>query len=129
MLFGVIASIATFNGVLIQMIMSSRVLYGLASQKNLPAVIAYVNPVTRTPLVATALVVVLVLVLAFFLPIMALAELTSKIVLVVFILVNLALLRLKWIGTPPVDDVFQVPFWIPILGCLSCILLFLAGSI
>ncbi len=129
MLFGVIASIATFNGVLIQMIMSSRVLYGLASQKNLPAVIAYVNPVTRTPLVATALVVVLVLVLAFFLPIMALAELTSKIVLVVFILVNLALLRLKWIGTPPGDDVFQVPFWIPILGCLSCILLFLAGSI
>ena len=128
-LFDVIASIATINGVLIQMIMASRVLYGLASQGSLPSAIAYINPVTRTPLVATALVVVIIFILAFFLPITELAETTSKIVLTVFIFVNLALLRLKWSGKAPAGDVFQVPFWVPVMGCVTSTLLLLAGSL
>ena len=128
-LFDVIASIATINGVLIQIIMASRVLYGLASQGSLPSAIAYINPVTRTPLVATALVVVIIFILAFFLPITELAETTSKIVLTVFIFVNLALLRLKWSGKAPAGDVFQVPFWVPVMGCVTSTLLLLAGSL
>ena len=128
-LFHVIASIATVNGVLIQMIMASRVLYGLAANGNLPGGLAYINPLTRTPLVATALVVGLIFVLALAFPISELAELTSRVVLVVFILVNLALLRLKWRGEKPADGVFQVPVWVPVMGCLTSALLFLAGAL
>ncbi len=126
-LFNIIGCFATVNGVLIQIIMSSRVLYGLASQGSLPAQMAYVNPVTRTPLVATILVVVIILLLAFFFPITNLAEVTSSIVLVVFMFVNMALLRLKWSGEPPVGDVFQVPIWVPIMGLITSVMLLLAG--
>ncbi len=125
--FSVIAIIATINGALIQVIMASRVLYGLAAQGSLPQVLAKVNGVTHTPLVATGLVVAIIFVLAYFLPIGELAELTSTIVLIVFSFVNLALLRLKWTGTPPTGDVFQVPVWVPILGLVSCAGLLLAG--
>lgn len=125
--FSVIAIIATINGALIQVIMASRVLYGLAAQGSLPQVLAKVNGVTHTPLVATGLVVAIIFVLAYFLPIGELAELTSTIVLIVFSFVNLALLRLKWTGAPPTGDVFQVPVWVPILGLVSCAGLLLAG--
>ncbi|MDP6876544.1 MAG: amino acid permease [Alphaproteobacteria bacterium] len=127
MLFSVIAIIATVNGALIQVIMASRVLYGLAAQGNLPQVLAKVNGVTHTPLLATALVVAIIFVLAYFLPIGELAEMTSTIVLVVFSFVNLALLRLKWTGTPPTGDVFQVPVWVPVMGLVTCAGLLLAG--
>ncbi len=126
-IFSVIAAIATINGVLIQMIMASRVLYGLASQGNLPKTIAYINPVTHTPLVATGIVVVIILGLALFLPIAKLAETTSLIVLIVFMSVNLALIRIKLTGTTSKHDIFEVPIWIPILGFLSCSLLVLSG--
>jgi len=126
-IFTLIAALATINGVLIQMIMSSRILYGLASQGELPKKLAYVSPITRTPLVATAVVVVVVLTLALFFPIDELAKRTSQIVLVVFITVNLSLLRLKLKGEPVHDDVFQVPMWVPITGFLTCLLLLLSG--
>ena len=47
-----------------QMIMASRVLYGLADQGSLPAALARVSPRTRTPLLATAAVTLLVGVMA-----------------------------------------------------------------
>ncbi len=126
-IFTIIASLATINGVLIQMIMASRVLYGLASQGNLPEKLAYIHPVTRTPLVATFLVVAVVMGLALFLPIAALAERTSQLVLVIFMLVNLALLRLKLWGEPPSNDIFQVPIWVPAIGFVTSLLLLLSG--
>lgn len=126
-LFNIIAIIATVNGALIQVIMASRVLYGLAAQGNLPRIFAKVNPLTRTPLPATALVVGIILFMAHFLPIAELAETTSTIVLIVFACVNLALLRLKWAGPAPSGEVFQVPIWVPVLGFATSGSLLLAG--
>jgi len=126
-IFNAIATIATINGVLIQMIMASRVLYGLACQGNLPKKIAYIHPVTRTPLVATGLVVAIILVLALFLPIAELAETTSLIVLIVFMSVNLALIRIKLSDRPSQDDIFEVPLWVPMLGFLTSLLLLVSG--
>src|SRR5690606_14953233 len=51
---GVVAMFAIINGALIQVIMASRVLYGLSSRGQLPAPLARVHPATRTPLIATA---------------------------------------------------------------------------
>lgn len=126
-LFNIIAAIATINGALIQVIMASRVLYGLAAQGSLPRILAKVNPVTQTPLPATALVIVIIFILAYFLPIVELAETTSTIVLTVFVLVNLALLRLKWTGHTASSEAFNVPVWVPIMGFISSGLLLLAG--
>ncbi len=125
--FTIVAFIATINGVLIQMIMASRVLYGLASQGSLPKKLTYVHPVTGTPLATTALVVVIILGFALFFPITELAESTSRIVLIVFMIVNLALLRLKLSDDHTPDDIFQVPIWVPGLGFLSSLLLLLLG--
>ncbi len=127
--FTIIASVATINGVLIQMIMASRVLYGLASQGNLPAKLAYIHPVTHTPLVATALVVATILLCALFLPITQLAEATSLIVLSVFVLVNLALILLKLRGQPAGDHVFEVPLAVPVIGTISSLMLLLTAML
>ncbi|MDF2366206.1 APC family permease [Sneathiella sp.] len=125
--FRLIAIVATTNGVLIQIIMASRVIYGLSVQKSLPSFLSAVNPVTGTPLIATAVIVALVLVFATLLPITQLAEATSTIVLIVFSGVNLALIRLKMTGQQPMDGVFVVPFWVPVMGVLFSVALLISG--
>lgn len=121
--FGLIAIVATVNGVLIQMIMASRVLYGLADRGHLPAFLATVARRTRTPVMATLVVVAAIILLSQALPIDALAERTSQIVLFVFVLVNLALIRLKLRG-PVATDHYKVPFFVPVLGVATSLLLF-----
>lgn len=115
-----IAIIATLNGVIVQIIMGSRVLYGLSKQGSLPDWLAYIHPVTQTPLIATALIGAAVLVLATLVPLRGLAELTSQITLTVFALVNLALFNMKRRGDPAPANAFIVPIWVPVVGALSC---------
>jgi amino acid transporter len=105
---------ATLNTVLIQMLMASRVLYGLAREKALPAWLGKVSPVTRTPLPATFIVVAIVIGLAVLLPIGGLARATSAIILIVFTTVNLALFRIKLRKGP--QPAFAVPLWVPVAG-------------
>lgn len=112
-----IGLVAVINGALIQIIMASRVLYGMAAQGWLPRALARVNPRTRTPLRSTALVSVTILLLALWLPLLTLAEITSVITLVVFSLVNLALWRIKRRDPRPVG-IAVFPLWLPVAGCL-----------
>lgn len=126
-IFHLIATFATLNGVLIQMIMASRVLYGLSNQGSLPKKLAYIHPVTHTPVFAIILVMLIIMGLALFLPMTQLAEATSRIVLVVFMIVNLALLRLKLVKTPVTKDVFEVYLWVPAIGFITSLLLLLSG--
>ena len=115
-IISMIAVFAVLNGALIQIIMASRVLYGLSSQGWLPAALAVVHPRTRTPLVATGLAASAVLALALFLPLVRLAEATSVIVLVVFAVVNLSLVRIKRREASPPPGVRCYPIWIPVAG-------------
>lgn len=89
-----IASFAMINGILVQIVMASRVLYGMASDGQLPDALAVVNRVHQTPARATLLVGVAIVVLTVFFPLVSLAKATSIITLTVFTLVNLALVRL-----------------------------------
>ncbi|MDA7948760.1 MAG: APC family permease [Hyphomicrobiaceae bacterium] len=118
-----VAIVATLNGIIVQMIMASRVLYGLSSQGDLPAIIGRVNRVTRTPLVATGLVVGIVLLLGLVFPIEGLAEMTSRVTLTVFCLVNLSLIRVKFRGEPVPKGGFQVRMWVPVTGLLASLAL------
>ncbi|MBW2466111.1 MAG: amino acid permease, partial [Deltaproteobacteria bacterium] len=67
-LISIISLFAVINGALIQIIMSTRILYGMSSQKWLPTIFARVNRHTHTPLVTTMLVVSLLLIAALLLP-------------------------------------------------------------
>jgi len=115
-----IAIVATLNGIIVQVIMSSRVLYGLARQGELPAFFGAVNSATQTPLNATAITTALVLVLAVLLPLHHLADLTSRITLVVFALVNLALIRIKAQAQPAPAGTYVAPAWMPWAALVTC---------
>jgi len=125
LIISAIAIVATLNGIIVQMIMASRVLYGLSAQGDLPGILSQVSPLTRTPLIATALVVAIILMLALLFPIEGLAVMTSRVTLTIFSLVNLALLRLKLREDAPPEGIFTVGLWVPVAG-LSASLLLLA---
>lgn len=116
-----IAIVATLNGIIVQIIMASRVLYGLGVQGGLPGALAQVSERTSTPLVATLLTTGLVLLLATTLPLQRLADITSHITLVVFALVNLSLIRIKRRDGGQRVEGFTVPAWVPWAGFLSCL--------
>jgi amino acid transporter len=117
-----IAVVATLNGIIVQIIMAARVLYGLARQGSLPARLGAVNAKTRTPLLATLLTTGVVLLLALFLPLQHLADITARLTLVVLALVNLALIRIK-IRDVTRPSGFVAPTWMPWAGLLTCLAL------
>ncbi len=116
-----IAIVATLNGVIVHVIMISRVLYGLANQGNLPKVLAQLNPTTGTPLFATALGIGAILVLALAVPLAGLADLTARFTLVVFAIINVSLIRIKSRETVAPLHVFICPRWVPVAGLVSTI--------
>jgi basic amino acid/polyamine antiporter, APA family len=113
-----ISLFAVVNGALIQIIMAARVLYGMSREGWLHAALGRVHPVRRTPLLATALVTLSVLMLALWLPLVTLAKATSFITLVAFSLINLALLRIKR-RAPPAQGRHVYPAWVPLIGFLT----------
>ena len=110
-----IGMLAVVNGALIQIIMASRVIYGMADKGWLPARLARVNRKTRTPVAATLIVAFLVLMFALWGSVEALAKATSFALLLVFALANLALWRLKYRRHQP-DGIIDVPMWVPAVG-------------
>ncbi|MGI9403191.1 MAG: APC family permease [Hyphomicrobium sp.] len=114
-LINAIAGLAIINGVLIQLIMASRLLYGLASTLQIPTVFAYVDPRTHTPLVATVTVTAVTLPLSLLGTLTALAEATSAIMLMVFALVNLSAWRVKC-RMPAEEGLPSIPTWVPLAG-------------
>ena len=111
----IIGMFAIINGALIQMIMGSRVLYGLSYRGQLPNLLGIVHHRTRTPLMATAVATVIVLILALVGRLASLAETTSVIMLTVFSILNLALWRIK-LRNPFPPDTMIFPIWVPITG-------------
>ncbi|MGI9416882.1 MAG: APC family permease [Geminicoccaceae bacterium] len=116
-----IAIFAVLNGVMIQLIMSSRILYGIAREGWIPRIFAKVHPTTHTPIIATSVVAVAVILLALTLPIIQLAEMTSYLVLTVFTIVNFALVRIKLRDPAPPSDHFSVGLWVPVTGAVASI--------
>jgi amino acid transporter len=118
-LISAIAAAGMLNGILIQLIMGSRVMYGIAGQGIVPKSLGKVNGTTRTPLRATLLLTLIVLLLALFFPLERLARTTSWITLALFGLVDWALIRVraKRIGPEPL---VRAPGWVPHAGAWLC---------
>ena len=112
----VIAVAAAMNGILAQIVMASRVLFGVGKRSPALAVFHHAHPRLGTPVLATAVIGVLVIFMAVTLPVADLAEATSAILLAVFVLVNSALIAMK--RAEP-EAPFRVPMVVPVLGLLG----------
>lgn len=119
-----IAVFAALNGVLAQIVMASRVLFGLGRRHASLSVFNRAHPKLGTPVVATVLIGVLVIVGAILLPLATLAEATSTILLTVFVIVNASLIFVKRnSGSAP----FTVPMFVPVLGLFAAALALIAN--
>ncbi|KQQ09788.1 APC family permease [Rathayibacter sp. Leaf296] len=120
-LFSLIALIAVANGALLTMIMASRVTYGMAEERLLPAVLSKVLPKRRTPWVAIVVTTVAACLLTLVGDLATLAETVVLLLLLVFISTNVAVLVLRRDRVE--HDHFRVWTAIPVLGVASCVLL------
>jgi amino acid transporter len=84
---------------------------------DLPPMFGFVHPRTRTPVFATGVIGVAVLVLALFVPLINLAETTSIILMIVFVSCNIALIRIKQRAPAPFGRRIY-PMWVPVCGAL-----------
>lgn len=120
-LFSAIALFAVSNGALINMIMASRLVYGMANQNIVPPVFGRVLPGRRTPWAAIAFTTALCAILIITGDLGLLADTTVMLLLAVFAVVNVAVLVLR---RDPVDhDHFRTPSFAPILGAIVSLVL------
>lgn len=124
-MFAPIAVIATLNGVLIEIVLMARVAYGMARRGWLPKSLAHVHAGRRTPLLATLLVGGSVFVLTTTVEFEPLARLTSAMLLIIFVVVNVSLIQLKR-RQPDAVLSLRIPLWVPFLGAASSVVLLLA---
>ncbi len=120
-LLTLISSFAVINGALIQIIMVSRLLYGMANNNLLPKIFSVINKKTSTPLFATVFASLMVFIFALWLPIITLASLTSFFIFIVFTLMNVSLIKIKL--TTQQQSSVNYPFIIPVLGTIINIVL------
>ncbi|MBV2360522.1 APC family permease [Thalassococcus sp. CAU 1522] len=116
-----IAVAAALNGVLAQIVMASRVLFGLGKRSRALAVFRSAHPRFGTPVLASLLVGVSVVGAAMTLPVATLAEFTSQALLIVFSLVNASLIALD---RRERARGFDVAHWVPWLGLFACLAAF-----
>jgi amino acid transporter len=119
--FAAITLFALANGALINMIMASRLVYGMSEQGIVPAVFGKVLPSRRTPWAAIVLTTALCMILVATGDLSSLADTTVLLLLVVFTIVNISTLVLR---RDPVDhDHFRSPTIVPVLGAIVSIVL------
>lgn len=124
-----IAVLATLNGVIVQILMAARVIFGLAREGQLPRGLGHLSAQSETPVRATVLAGGLAMALAVAFPILRLAEWTSAITLAVFALVCLSLARIRARGDAAPEGTFRVFPWVPLAGAAACLGLLAAGLV
>jgi len=117
-LFAGIGLLAVINSALINMLMASRLLYGMANERVLPRVFATVHPTRRTPWVSIIFSSVIAYVLVVSVDISVLGGTTALLLLAVFTVVNVAVLVLR--KRPVEHRHFRTPTWAPVLSVFLC---------
>lgn len=123
-LFSLIAMVAITNGILVQIIVSSRLIYGMANIQNAPRGFAKIYEKTQIPLLATLVILLAIVIMAYWFPIQILAKITSLLMLFIFMMMHLSLIVLK-LKNPKRDSAFSIPFIIPVIGIILLILFLL----
>jgi len=121
-LLSLIGMFAVINGALIQIVMVSRIFYGMSNQGWFPKPFKSIHPKTRTPIFATIVASALVLFFTYWLPIVTLAQLTSFFIFIVFTIINLALINIKKKDPNP-QGILTFPIWVPITAIIVNIIM------
>jgi len=120
-LFAAIALLAVSNGALINMIMASRIIYGMGDQGVMPTAFSKVHPGRRTPWVSILFTTVIALLVLIAIgrndeALATLGSTTVVLLLIAFVMVNISVLVLRR------DEVghehFRTPTIFPILGAV-----------
>ena len=124
-------AVAGITSVLLVMLMSQpRIFFSMSRDQLLPAGVSKVHPRFKTPYITTIITCVVVALVAGFVPIQILGEMTSIGTLFAFVIVSVAVpvLRAK---RPDAPRPFKVPGGaiIPVLGVLSCVYLMVSLSV
>ena len=116
------AVISIFSVTLICLYGQTRILYSMGRDGLLPAAFSKVNPVTHVPTLNTWVVAIAVAILAGFLPLGILADMTSIGTLSAFLLVSVGVIVLRKTA-PNLKRGFRVPLYplTPILSIVACI--------
>jgi amino acid transporter len=124
-----ISMFAVSNTALINMLMASRLIYGMARQHVLPPVLGSVHPTRRTPWVAIVFTTAIAFGLIFYVTAFAnssaislLGGTTSLLLLAVFAMVNVAVLVLRR-DVQEGGGHFKTPTALPVIGCLASLYL------
>ncbi|HET6989270.1 MAG TPA: APC family permease [Kribbella sp.] len=119
--FAWITMFAVANSALINMLMASRLLYGMSHEQVLPGPLGRVLRKRRTPYIAILFTTLLAFVLIGYADLAALGGTTAFLLLCVFAIVNVAVLVLRR------DKVehkhFNAPTALPVLGAILCVYL------
>lgn len=121
-----VAVLAVTNTALFNLIMTSRVLYGMSRSGWIPAALGKVDNRTRTPRLGVGLAFVLAAVFALTGVLGVLAEATNVVILLAFAAVNVSLIVIRLRGIPPDSDAgptFRVPIALPFVGVASTLVL------
>jgi APA family basic amino acid/polyamine antiporter len=114
-IYTVISLFAVTNTALLNFVMGSRLVYGMARQALLPRWLGSVHGARRTPHRAIVMLAVIVVALVLLGDISSLAKATSILLLVVFTVVNASLLVLKRKPDEP-RGALEVPWLVPLVG-------------
>ncbi|HLD12603.1 MAG TPA: amino acid permease [Candidatus Nanoarchaeia archaeon] len=122
LLIGVIALFSTANTVLITIATTSRMIYGMAQKKSLPAWLASINPLTNTPVKAIIAFTLFIILLSLIGNIEFVAYLNDSFLFLTFAMVNLSVIILRY--KQPTPRKFRMPLNIgkfPVLALLGVI--------
>ncbi|WP_342236772.1 APC family permease [Inquilinus sp. OTU3971] len=123
-IFGFITMFAVANSALINMLMASRLVYGMSRERVLPSVLGKVHAARRTPYIAIGFTTLLAFGLIGFVGgVPALGGTTALLLLCVFTVANVAVLVLR--RDPVEHSHFRTPTFLPVVGAVTCA--FLAG--
>ncbi|MGW0732345.1 APC family permease [Streptomyces sp. NPDC002851] len=120
-LFALIALFAVTNTALINIMMASRLCYGMANERILPRGMARILPRRRTPLVGIVFVTAIAVGLVSTGEIEGLGDTTAFLLLCVFTVVNVAVLVLRKDRVPHAH--FRAPTVLPVLGAITAAIL------
>src|SRR5215213_3331654 len=124
-------AVAGITSVLLVMLMSQpRIFFAMSRDGLLPPGVSKVHPKFQTPYITTIITCVIVALVAGFVPIQILGEMTSIGTLFAFVVVSVAVIILR-IKRPDARRPFRVPlgYTIPVAGVLFCVYLMVSLSV
>jgi APA family basic amino acid/polyamine antiporter len=127
-LLSVIALFATANTVLLMLLATSRIMYGIGKSFSPSNLFARIHSKRHTPWVASFFTMIFSILFLSFGKIEIVANITDFLIFFTFIIINLSAIRIRYKGFENLRD-FKIPLnigkfpIIPVLGIISCIIL------